>query len=72
MLRKMYVFGENVPEKKQLLLLRLTKKAYTQVFPIIPHNCGVEELSFWIEKHPESLHLRFSKGFAPEKNNIRK
>ena len=32
----------------------------------IPHNYGLEAISFWIEKHPDSLHSRFSKGFVLE------
>ena len=36
------------------------KSLYTS----IPHNCRLEAIRFWIEKHPDSLHLNFSKGFA--------
>ena len=42
------------------------KSLYTS----IPHNYGLEATSFWIEKHPDSLHLRFSKGFVLESTKI--
>ena len=32
----------------------------------ILHNYGLKAISFWIEKHPDSLHSRFSKGFILE------
>ena len=38
------------------------KSLYTS----IPHDCGLEAIRFWIEKHPDSLHSRFSKGFVLE------
>ena len=42
------------------------KSLYTS----IPHNYGLEAISFWIEKHPDSLHSRFSKGFVLESLKI--
>ena len=36
----------------------------------ISHNYGLEAISFWIEKHPDSLHLSFSKGFVLESIKI--
>ena len=36
----------------------------------ISHNYGLEAISFWIEKHPDSLHSRFSKGFVLESIKI--
>ena len=42
------------------------KNLYTS----IPHNYGLEAISFSIEKHPGSLHSRFSKGFALESIKI--
>ena len=42
------------------------KSLYTS----IPHNYGLEAISFWIEKHPDSLHSRFSKGFVLESIKI--
>ena len=36
----------------------------------IPHNYGLEAISFWIEKHPDSLHSRFSKVFVLESIKI--
>ena len=38
------------------------KSLYTS----IPHSYGLEAISFWIEKHPDSLHSRFPKGFVLE------
>ena len=40
------------------------------VYTSIPHNYGLEAISFWIEKHPDSLHSRFSKGFVLESIKI--
>ena len=40
-----------------------------QVFPIIV-ALKLEALSFWMEKHPDSLHWRFSKGFVLESIKI--
>ena len=31
------------------------------LYTSIPYNYGLEATSFWIEKHPDSLHLRFQK-----------
>ena len=42
------------------------KSLYTS----IPHNYGLEAICFWIEKHPDSLHSRFSKGFVLESIKI--
>ena len=42
------------------------KSLYTS----IPHNYGFEAIHFWIEKHPGSLHSRFSKGFVLESVKI--
>ena len=42
------------------------KSLYTS----IPHDYGLEAISFWIEKYPDSLHSRFSKGFVPESIKI--
>ena len=42
------------------------KSLYTS----IPHNYDLEAISFWIEKHPGSLHLRFSKRFVLESIKI--
>ena len=39
-------------------------------YTIIPHNYGLEAISFWIKKHPDSLHSRFSKGFVLESMKI--
>ena len=36
------------------------KSLYTS----IPHNYNLEAISFWIEKHPDSLHMRLSKRFV--------
>ena len=36
----------------------------------IPHNYGLEAISFWTEKHPESLHSRFLNGFVLESIKI--
>ena len=36
------------------------KSLYTS----IPHNYGLEAINFWIEKLPDPLHLKFSKGFV--------
>ena len=38
------------------------KSLYTRIH----HNYGIEALSFWTEKYPDSLHFRFSKGFVLE------
>ena len=38
------------------------KSLYTS----IPHDYGLEAIRFWVEKHPDSLHSRFSKGFVLE------
>ena len=43
-----------------------TKSLYTS----IPHNYGLKAIRFWIEKHPDSLHSRFSKGFVLESVKI--
>ena len=42
------------------------KNLYTS----IPHNYGVEAISFWREKRPGSLHSRFSKRFVLESIQI--
>ena len=42
------------------------KSLYTSV----PHNYNLEAISCWIEKHPDSLHSRFSKGFVLESIKI--
>ena len=42
------------------------KSLYTS----ISHDYGLEAISFWIEKHPDSLHSRFSKGFVLESIKI--
>ena len=42
------------------------KSLYTS----IPHDYGLEAIRFWIEKYPDSLHSRFSKGFALESTKI--
>ena len=42
------------------------KSFYTSV----PHNYGLESISFWIERHPDSLHLTFPKGFVLESIKI--
>ena len=34
------------------------------LYTIVPHNYGIEAIRFWIEKHPDPLHLKFSKGFV--------
>ena len=36
------------------------------IYTSIPHDYGFEAKSFWIEKHPDSLHSRFLKGFVLE------
>ena len=36
----------------------------------VPDNYGLEAVSFWIEKHPDSLHSRFPKGFVVESIKI--
>ena len=40
------------------------------LYTIIPHNYGLEVISFWIEKHPVSLHSRLSEGFVLESIKI--
>ena len=40
------------------------------MYTSIPHDYGLEAISFWIEKHPDSLHSRFSKGFVLESIKI--
>ena len=42
------------------------KRLYTSIL----HNYGLETRSFWIEKYPDSLHSRFSKGFVMESVKI--
>ena len=42
------------------------KSLYTS----IPHDYGLYAINFWIEKHPDSLHSRFSKGFVLESIKI--
>ena len=42
------------------------KRLYTS----IPHDYGLETISFMTEKHPDSLHSRFSKGFVLESIKI--
>ena len=42
------------------------KSLYTS----IAHNYGLEAKRFWIEKHPDSLHSRFLKGFVLESARI--
>ena len=42
------------------------KSLYTS----IPHDYGLSAISFWIEKHPDSLHLRFWKWFVQESMKI--
>ena len=32
----------------------------------IPHTFGLEALVYWLENHPESLHVRFNKEFVLE------
>ena len=32
----------------------------------IPHDLGLEAIKFWLEQHPEDLHIRFSKEFILE------
>ena len=38
--------------------------------PSIPHNHGLQTISFWIEKNLDSLHSRFSKGSVLESITI--
>ena len=38
------------------------KSLYTS----IPHNHDLEAICIWVEKHPDSLYSRFSKGFELE------
>ena len=40
------------------------------LYTSIPHNYDLEAISFWTEKHPESLHSRFLKGFVLENTKI--
>ena len=42
------------------------KNLYTRIL----HNYGFEAMSFWKEKHPDSLHSRFSKAFVLESIKI--
>ena len=44
----------------------LVKFDVKSLYTSIPHNYGFEAISFWIEKHPDTLHSRFSKGFELE------
>ena len=32
----------------------------------IPHTFGLETLDYWLENHPESLHVKFNKEFVLE------
>ena len=42
------------------------KSLYTS----IPHDYGLEAITFWMEKHPDSLHSRFAKEFVLESIKI--
>ena len=40
------------------------------LYTSIPYDYGLEAISFWIEKYPDSLHSRFSEGFVLESIKI--
>ena len=40
------------------------------LYASVPHNYGLEAISFWIEKDPDLLRFRFSKGFLLESIKI--
>ena len=49
-----------------LLVTFDVKSLYTS----IPHEFGLEAIKFWLEKHPQSLHKRFSKDFILESSKF--
>ena len=48
----------------------LVKFDVKNLYTSITHDYGLEAISFWIDKHPDSLHSRFSKGFVMESIKI--
>ena len=66
---RLIVGGPNCPTRPftQLLFVTFDLKS---LYASIPHNYDLEAISFWIEKHPDSLHSRFSKGFVLESIKI--
>ena len=56
---------ENVPKKNNDSTTLVTFDVKS-----IHDNYGLEEISFWREKHPDSLYSRFLKGFVLESIKI--
>ena len=48
----------------------LTTFDVVEVYSNIPHEYGLEAIEYWLDKFPESLHPRFSKGFVLASLNL--
>ena len=56
---------ETVPESS--LLVSFDVQA---LYSNIPHNLGLEAIKFWLQKHPDDIHSRFTNDFILEGNNF--